>query len=215
MGECSDDVKCGVAACGDDSFNVDWLPISGIAEINPAVPSPVDGEIVSFVCMADVSIAGMIENFELRSASKSKGYTPFIAGDVLVAKITPSFKNGKGAYLQDMSTSCGLGSTEFYVLRAKSHVSKRYLFHLTRTSGFRARGESMIEGSAQQRVPRDFFDRYMIRLPPIEEQQRIAEILDTVDETIRANQQQLDKLQKLRAGLADDLLSGRVRTVPA
>ena len=209
MGDFQDCVRCGVVACEDDSSNVDRLPISGIAEINPVFPSPVDGEIVSFVCMADVSITGMIENFELRTASKSKGYTPFIAGDVLVAKITPSFKNGKGAYVQDMPTSCGLGSTEFYVLRAKPQVLKRYLFHLTRTLEFRARGESMIEGSAQQRVPRDFFDRYMIRLLPLREQQRIAEILDTVDETIHATERVISKYEQVRVGLAGDLLSGR------
>ena len=55
------------------------------------------------------------------------------------------------------------------------------------------------------------------RLPRIslEEQRRIAEILDTVDESIRANEQQRDKLQRLRSGLAADLLSGHVRTVTA
>ena len=55
------------------------------------------------------------------------------------------------------------------------------------------------------------------RLPriPLEEQRRIAQILDTIDETIQATEQQLGKLSELRSGLAADLLSGRVRTLAA
>ena len=50
---------------------------------------------------------------------------------------------------------------------------------------------------------------------PLEEQRRIAEILDTIDKTIRVEEAQGDKLRRLRSGLAADLLSGRVRTVAA
>ena len=46
-----------------------------------------------------------------------------------------------------------------------------------------------------------------------DEQQRIAEILDAIDETIRSNEEQRDKLQRVRSGLAAELLSGRIRTV--
>ena len=55
------------------------------------------------------------------------------------------------------------------------------------------------------------------RLPRLllEQQQQIASILDAIDATIRAHRKQLDKLRELRAGLASDLLSGRVRTVVA
>ena len=49
----------------------------------------------------------------------------------------------------------------------------------------------------------------------LEEQRRIAEVLDTVDGTIQQNEAELAKLQELRAGLAADLLSGRVRKVVA
>ena len=52
-------------------------------------------------------------------------------------------------------------------------------------------------------------------LPPLEEQRRIVEIFESIDEMMQANEERLAKLRRLRSGLAADLLSGRVRTVAA
>jgi hypothetical protein len=157
--------------------------------------------------MADVSESGVIDNIELQEAST--GYTPFVVGDVLVAKITPCFENGKGAHVRGLPTRCGQGSTEFHVLRPRSATSDRYLYHLTRTSLFRLQGEGLMYGSAgQRRVPTEFFGRYAVRMPPLEEQRRIAEILDTIDETIQATERVIAKRKRIRAGLATSLLSG-------
>ena len=54
---------------------------------------------------------------------------------------------------------------------------------------------------------REFF----ILLPPLPEQQRIAEILSQIDQTIEKEQQYKEKLQKIKQGLMQDLLTGKVR----
>ena len=182
-----------------------WSPLSDLAEINPRSPLPTVGETVSFVAMADVSESGLIDNLELRKASS--GYTPFATGDVLVAKITSCFENGKGAHVGNLPTRCGLGSTEFHVLRPRSNTSGRYLYHLTREARFRLRGEGMMSGSAgQRRVPSEFFSRYAVWVPPLEEQRRIAEILDTIDETIQATERLITKLETMKLGIIDTSL---------
>ena len=56
--------------------------------------------------------------------------------------------------------------------------------------------------------------RISVPVPPLEEQRRIAEVLDTIDDTIRAERASLDKKRFVREGLATDLLTGRVRTPP-
>ncbi len=42
------------------------------------------------------------------------------------------------------------------------------------------------------------------QLPPLEEQRRIAEILDTIDETIQATERVIAKLEQLEHGLVDE-----------
>ena len=58
---------------------------------------------------------------------RKKSYRPFRDGDVLVAKITPSMENGKGALARDLINSVGFGSTEFHVLRPLEGVDPSYL----------------------------------------------------------------------------------------
>ena len=98
----------------------------------------------------------------------------------------------------------------FKILIPNALVDSSYLYFLSLTLSRemerRASGTTFLEISSRE------FERIEVRLPPLEEQRRIAEILDEVDEAIQANEEQLKKLQRLRSGLADDLLSGRVRT---
>jgi hypothetical protein len=51
-----------------------------------------------------------------------QGYTYFAENDLLIAKITPCFENGKMSIAKDLKNGIGFGSTEFYVLRAKGKV---------------------------------------------------------------------------------------------
>ena len=48
-------------------------------------------------------------------------------------------------------------------------------------------------------------------VPSLEEQRRIVSIIEAHDERIAAERARLEKLRKLKAGLMDDLLTGRVR----
>jgi type I restriction enzyme, S subunit len=47
--------------------------------------------------------------------------------------------------------------------------------------------------------------------PSLPEQQRIAEVLSQIDQTIEKEQQYKEKLKKIKQGLMQDLLTGKVR----
>ncbi len=65
-------------------------------------------------------------------ADVSKGYTPFLSGDVLIAKITPCFENGKIAQAI-LNRKIGFGSTEFHVVRPYiDKLDSRYIHHYLR-----------------------------------------------------------------------------------
>jgi len=56
--------------------------------------------------------------------------------------------------------------------------------------------------------------RIPIALPPREEQEQLAETLNAAETALRNQAKELSKLQKLKTGLAQHLLTGRVSVAP-
>jgi restriction endonuclease S subunit len=108
------------------------------------------------------------------------GFTYFKVNDIIFAKITPCFENGKGALLVSMPSAIGFGSTEFHVLRALDGKSiPEFIYYLTVSHIFRTIGEAFMSGAAgQKRVPTDFVEGFTLPCPPTQEQQQIAAYLD-------------------------------------
>lgn len=190
----------------------DWQPahLATVADINPSRTKPESGGEVSFLTMSDVSEAGRVIGAQIRNyPDVAKGFTSFIDNDVLVAKITPCFENGKGALVANLLGGVGFGSTEFHVIRAKKQlVVPAFLYLHTRSEMFRRLGERNMVGSAgQKRVPAGFLREYPIALPPLAEQQKIATILTAVDDKLDVIARQIATTRTLRQGLMQTLFS--------
>lgn len=187
-----------------------------VCEINPRMPKSLpDDRPVSFLPMAAVSEDGQIDFEEQRELHEvKKGYTYFERGDVLVAKITPCFENGKATRTRTLSESIGFGSTEFHVLRASEEVDASYLFHLIWNSKFREIGANNMTGSAgQRRVPADFLKRLEIPLPLLDEQRRIAVILDKADALRRKRKRAIEVLDELTQSIFREMFGDYRRSM--
>lgn len=178
------------------------VKLGSVATVNPRIPKDTDeSQLVTFLGMASVSESGELITQETRVFSETKkGFTYFERHDVLLAKITPCFENGKAALVNNLEHQIGFGSTEFHVLRAApAELDPKYLFYLVWSNQFRFIGEAAMKGAAgQKRISVDFLKDFEIPLPPLSEQKRIAAILDKAD-SIRRKRQQAIKL-------ADDFL---------
>jgi len=190
------------------------VALADVAELNPRLGETLGAdETVSFVPMSAVSAeTADITNEETRSYSDvAKGYTPFISGDVLLAKITPCFENGKIAQAR-LSHRAGFGSTEFHVVRPRSgKLDGRYVLHFLRQKRVLRAGERRMTGSAgQRRVPEHFLSQLEIPLPPLAEQQRIAEVLDRAEALRAKRRAALAQLDSLTQSLFLDLFGDPV-----
>jgi type I restriction enzyme S subunit len=184
--------------------------LENVCEINPRIPKTLaDDDLAAFLPMAAVSETGQVDFEEQRRVREVKtGYTYFARGDILLAKITPCFENGKAARTSAIAHPIGFGSTEFHVLRAGSEIDPSYLFHLAWNSKFRAIGAKNMTGSAgQKRLPAEFLKRLEIPLPPLDEQRRIAAILDKADALRRKRKLTDELLHSARNALVARLLS--------
>ncbi|MFD2754174.1 restriction endonuclease subunit S [Comamonas terrae] len=178
------------------------MHLADIAQLNPKLNKSTIQEksLASFVPMACVSeVSGSIISEEEREIEAiSKGFTYFQNGDILVAKITPCFENGKIA-LAHVKHEHAFGSTEFHVIRPDAtKVDGRYLFHFLRQPRIRIEGEKRMTGSGgQRRVPKSFLEELEISLPSLPEQRRIAAILDKAEALRSKRRKAIAKLDQL------------------
>ncbi|WOK37298.1 N-6 DNA methylase [Sphingomonas sp. C3-2] len=161
-------------------FAVPRVPIGDVCVINPR-KSQIGGlpleTMVSFVPMAVLNehrinfVPGEMKPLGEVGAS----YTYFANGDVLLAKVTPCFENGKAGIARGLTNGVGFGSSEFYVLRPSEQVLAQWVYHCVMHPSFRTPAISNMTGTGGlQRVPRDFVERFEIPLPPLEMQREIV-----------------------------------------
>jgi type I restriction enzyme S subunit len=140
-----------------------------------------DNDVVSFLPMEDLGVLERTVNaIKKRSLKEVSGsYTYFADNDVLLAKITPCFENGKLGIARNLINGIGFGSSEYIVFRSNGDVSEEYLFYFLSQEIFREEGRKNMTGAVgHKRVSKEFVENYEIPLPPLPEQQRIVSILD-------------------------------------
>jgi type I restriction enzyme, S subunit len=144
-------------------------------------------DLVSFIPMSDLGIqTKFIPLNEKKLLSEVVGsYTYFADNDVLLAKITPCFENGKIGIARNLTNGIGFGSSEYLVFLSKGIIEPEYLFYLLSQDSFRNAGARVMTGAVgHKRVAKDFIENYPIPFPPLPEQKRIVGILDEAFEGI-------------------------------
>lgn len=164
--------------CHADSYKT----IDEIAMIKPSkdeVRELPGDTLVSFVPMADINTydASFTPNEDRKLADVLSGFTYFKDNDILLAKITPCFENGKAAIARNLTNGIGFGSTEFIVIRANtSLVYPEWIFYHINTPEFIDGGKSFMTGTAgQQRIDINYVKQYRIPVPSLEEQKKVLD----------------------------------------
>lgn len=191
--------------------------IGDLIELNPKNRCEDDAQ-VGFVPMPLLgkSYLGQIA-FEPRQWRDVKtGYTHFADGDVLLAKITPCFENGKAGIAENLPSGIGAGSTEYFVCRTFPEVlHPKYLLAFFKTENFVNSGATQMTGSVgHRRVPKNYVTDTLIPLAPPSEQKRIADKLDTVLARVDACRERLNRvpliLKRFRQSVLAAATSGQL-----
>ena len=177
----------------------------------------ISDEPVVFLPMDKVSESGKIDcSIRKPVSSLWSSFTFFRKNDVIVAKITPCFENGKTALLNELATSVGFGSTEFHVLRPREQIDSKFLYYVIKSEIFRKIGTAFMSGAAgQKRVPTDFISDFPLVLPSKEEQTHIAQYLDKeisrIDSLIEKETKRIALLKEYRQSLISNVVTGKVK----
>jgi len=138
-------------------------------------------------------------------------------GDILFVNTSGSYDLvGKTALFRGEFDECVYSNhlTRIRVLREKA--SSYWLFYMLMWLWQRGLFKTLcnVQAGGQKNVGKSTLLRIRLPRPPLDEQKRIARILLTVDERLRAERERLERLKRLKEGLMGLLLTGKMRVKP-
>ena len=164
-----------------------WARLKDVLIINPR--NKLDDTLdVAFIPMPliDDGYSGK-HTAEVRPWKEVKtGFTHFAEGDVGVAKITPCFENRKSTVFENLSNGYGAGTTELHILRPYGKtILAKYLLAYVKSDYFVENGKQTFTGAVgQQRIGKEYVEGAYFPIPPIKEQERIVQQINTVFECL-------------------------------
>ena len=174
------------------------VELAEVCEINPQkseIKEMDDQTKVSFIPMEvlNENERDFITNETKELSEVYKGYTYFRNEDVLLAKVTPCFENGKAAIASNLENGIGFGSSEFFVLRSSNRILKDWIYINIISDRFRKLGVQNFTGtSGLRRVPKEFIKNYKIPLPAIDIQEQIIQRIEEERTVIEGNKKLIE-----------------------
>lgn len=135
-------------------------------------------------------------------STKSKFYT----GDILYGKLRPYLNKAV------ISNSAGVCSTDLLVLHNKKEsVISDFLIYTLHSKKFINYAVATTTGTNHPRTSWKAISNFMVLLPPLPEQKKIAEILSTVDQAIEDVDRGIIKIEKIKKTLTFNLFTYGLR----
>jgi type I restriction enzyme S subunit len=134
------------------------------------------------------------------------------AGDILVNRVNTPGLVGKSGVVP-----YGLGKITFESKNIRVRLDKTKVFpdffgcYVQTASYLNQMGSRAKTAVAQATITQDDLNSVILPLPPLVEQQKIAEILSAVDKRLGSLRNRKEKLVRIKKGLMNDLLTGKKR----
>ena len=164
-----------------------------------------EGDLVTFLPMEDLGVLNKeiigVKERQLKDVAGS--YTYFADNDVLLAKITPCFENGKIGIARNLTNGVGFGSSEYIVFRTLGSIAPEFLYYFLSRKQIRAEGKKFMSGAVgHKRVSKDWIENYIIAFPKsLKVQQAIIKKFNALSEETK----ELKNIYKQKIASLEDL----------
>lgn len=127
--------------------------------------------------------------------------TVFRKGDVLFGKLRPNLRKVAVAPFD------GLCSTDILPIFGTGDLETAYLLHIAQSDAFFQHAVATASGTKMPRTSWRQLSEFVVKLPPVVEQRKIALTLSSVDNAVERAQAVIDQVQAVKRGLAQQLLT--------
>lgn len=184
--------------------------IRDLADVNARAWSPAERGPIKYLELASVTSPGVLCGPRVLRAvdAPSRARRHVSSGDILVSTVRPNLRGFAHVSVAPYNL---VASTGFAVLSPRSQADAGFLYQHVMSNRFARRLERAATGQAYPAVRPDDVIGYPIALPSASERAAIGTALNAADETIEQTRAAADAVDRVRAAVADALLTGRVR----
>ena len=133
-------------------------------------------------------------------------------GDIIISKMGDPV--GRACLIPEMHSRYVMCSDGIRLVVNEQRFNKYFVYSLINSLAFRSLLEKTATGSTRKRIGLEELKNLPMVVPEIEEQQKIADCLASIDELITAETQKLDTLKAHKKGLMQQLFPAEGETVP-
>lgn len=191
-----------------------WIPnewridnLNKVIYLNPESlgNSTDDNLVINYIDIESVKVGKVLGCKEFKfSEAPSRARRVVIKNDVIVSTVRPNLKSVAKINFDKENLIC---STGFAVLRKKETIDSEYLFQFVISNIFTKQLVDKTVGSNYPAVNSNDIKETIILIPPLKEQEKIADILSTVDSQIDDTYKLIEKTKELKKGLMQRLLT--------
>jgi type I restriction enzyme S subunit len=171
-----------------------------VAAVNDKT-SFVKNQMLPYIGLEHLRIRGEGLNGSSLAAKSISINTIFKPGDVLFGKLRPNLRKCTLAPFD------GYCSTDILVLRPRDGISPRFAARVFQSEHIGAAAEMSAAGTKMPRTSWNALRTLEVYCPDIESQESVADVLETLDTTIRQTEAIIEKLKLVKKGLLHDLLT--------
>lgn len=184
-----------------------------IAEINKESRDPAEKPDSSFMYIDIESVengSGLIKGVKevFGAAAPSRARRVVHTGDVIMSTVRPYLKAFALVPPEFDNQIC---STGFAVLTTTEKTTPKYILYSLFSDNVIDQCNRMMVGGQYPALNSTQVSKINLPLPLVNEQERIAEILSSVDEKLSLEKKRRERLERIKKGLMDVLLSGKKR----
>lgn len=192
--------------------------IKTVANFNPLPQRKFQqDEIVGYLPMERLGLGSMNPS-EISYGKMPVGLNYIEDGDVVIAKVTPCFENGKIAIAKNLKNGCSFGTSEIFVYRPIKIDSVFLLYSLQNEQLKNKCASTMMGTGGLKRVNASFAKNVYITFPPTEKEQNeiglfLENKISTFNKTIENIQRQITLLQERKQIIINEVVTGKVRVL--
>lgn len=133
------------------------------------------------------------------------------AGDILISRLPEPA--GRACIMPNLGVKM-ITAVDCTIVRTATHINPKCLLQYLSSQSYFDKVNTCLAGGTRQRISRSNLAAFDVPVPAkYEEQKAIGEFLCGIDHLITLHQRKLEKIQKIKQGMMQQLLTGKIRLV--